>query len=63
MTPGEWIKHYREKANMTQEELAAIIGITASNVSQIENNERGLRLDKADRICEALGITLQQLLD
>jgi len=62
VTIGENIKRYREKAGLTQSQLAAIIGVTGSNISQIEHNERELRLDKANEICKALKITLTQML-
>jgi len=63
MTIGENIKKYREKAGLTQSQLAAIIGVTGSNISQIEHDERELRLDKANEICKALKITLTQILE
>jgi len=63
MTIGENIKRYREKAGLTQSQLASMIGVTGSNISQIEHDERELRLDKANEICKALKITLTQILE
>jgi len=63
MTIGENIKRYREEAKLTQSQLAAMIGVTGSNISQIEHNKRELRLDKANEICKALKITLTQILE
>jgi len=63
MTIGENIKRYREEAELTQSQLATMIGVTGSNISQIEHDERELRLDKANAICKALKITLTQILE
>ena len=60
---GERVRQYREKAGLTQNQLASIIGVTGSNISQIEHNDRELRLDKANAICKALKITLTQILE
>ena len=63
MTIGDNIKKYRERAGLTQNQLASIIGVTGSNISQIEHNDRELRLDKANAICKALKITPTQILE
>jgi len=62
MNVGENIKRYREAKNMTQEELARILGVTSSNISQIESGDRGLNVKKADKIAAALGVTLNDLM-
>ena len=61
MTTGENIKRLRENKNMTQEELAQILGVTSSNISQIESGERGLNITKAQKIAQALGISIDEL--
>jgi transcriptional regulator with XRE-family HTH domain len=62
-TIGDRIKQYRELAGMTQDDLGKAIGVTGSNISQIESNTRELRLDKANAICKALNVTLEQILE
>jgi len=61
MTIGENIKRLREDKNMTQEDLAQILGVTSSNISQIESGDRGLNISKAQKIAQALGITIDEL--
>ena len=63
MTIGQQIKRYREKANMTQEELADKIGVTNSAVSLIESDKRGITVDKLRMICDALDVTITQILE
>jgi transcriptional regulator with XRE-family HTH domain len=63
MTVGENIKRLRETKNMTQESLAQKLGVTSSNISQIESGERGLSIDKAVLIADALGVSLMDLLE
>ena len=62
MDYGKQIKELREKAGMTQADLAKVIGVDHSNISQIETGERGLNVKKADKIAAALGVTLNDLL-
>lgn len=62
MDYGKRIKELREQAGMTQEDLAQAIGVTHSNVSQIESGDRGLNVKKADKIAAALGVTLNDLM-
>ena len=63
MTIGSNIKRHRENAGLTQDQLGKMIGVTGSNISQIEHDERELRLDKANEICKVLKITLEQILE
>jgi ribosome-binding protein aMBF1 (putative translation factor) len=48
----------REKAGMSQEELASRIGKPQSFVSKVEVCERRLDMIETLVVCEALGITL-----
>jgi transcriptional regulator with XRE-family HTH domain len=61
VTTGENIKRLREAKNMTQEELAQILGVTSSNISQIESGDRGLNIAKARKLAQALGVTIDEL--
>jgi transcriptional regulator with XRE-family HTH domain len=61
MTVGENIKHYRERAGMTQEDLAQRLDITNSAVSLIESDKRGVSIDKAKKLSAILGVTLDEL--
>ena len=63
ITLGENIKRYRLKAGMTQEELAAAIGVTQENISQLENDHIGVSVDKLHKLVDALGCTINDILD
>jgi len=61
MTIGENIKRLREAKNMTQEDLAQILDVTSSNISQIESGDRGLNISKAQKLAQALNTNLDEL--
>ena len=63
ITLGENIKRYRLKAGMTQEQLAALIGVTQEHVSYMENDRIGLSVDKLHKLVDALGCTINDILD
>lgn len=61
-TIGERIKHAREKAGMTQSELATKLGYTSPTaVSLIEANERSIKVDTLHKIAEILHQDYQYL--
>jgi Uncharacterized protein conserved in bacteria len=51
---GELIRQIREKQNLTQDQLAALLNINKSNISKIENNLKSIRMETFFRILEAL---------
>jgi len=53
---GGIIKAFRKNFNVTQKEMADIIGINESNMSAIENDRREIGTDLATRIGAFLGI-------
>lgn len=57
------LKEYRNKANMTQRELAAIAGITLITISNIENNRTEPKISTAIAISKALNVGLKELWD
>ena len=57
------LKEYRNKANMTQRELAAIAGITLITISSIENNRTEPKISTAIAISKALNVGLKELWD
>ena len=63
ITLGENIKRYRTKAGMTQEALADAMGITQENISQIENDHVGITVEKLHKLVDALGCTVNDILD
>ena len=62
MTIAENIKRLREVKSMTQEDLAAELGITASAVSLWESGKRSMNVKQADKLAHALGVTLNDLM-
>ena len=62
MTIAENIRRLREAKSMTQEDLAAALGITASAVSLWESGKRSMNVKQADKLAQALGVTLNDLM-
>lgn len=55
---GKRLKFYREKANLSQDELARACGYSdRSSITKIEKGERDLSIDKLKPICIALGVS------
>ena len=63
MTIGKQIKRYREQAGLTQEQLATVVGVTQENISQMENDKLGITVDKLRLICDALDVTITDILE
>lgn len=55
-----WLKELREKAQMSQAQLAVAVGITQQQYSFIENGKRGVRVATAKKIAAALGFDWQR---
>lgn len=53
---AERIKHFRESANLTQEDLAEIIGISRNQISNIECGNNKLSYKTLRNLCDALDI-------
>ena len=63
MTIGERIKQYREKAGLTQVELAEKIDAYQETISQIEHDKIGITVAKLRKICDALGVTIADIVE
>ena len=61
MTTGQYIKRARQKAGMTQAQLAEKLGIPYQSIGQWERDIRNPKLDTLKRIAAALNITIQEL--
>ena len=53
------LRHARESAGLTQEELARRINVKKNTISRIENNAEEIKLSVIRRTAEALGKKLQ----
>jgi putative transcriptional regulator len=56
-------KEARERANMTQEELADAVGTSKSYIWQIETGRREPRVTFALKLAEAVGATVETMFD
>lgn len=59
---GKRIREERLKLNLTQEQLAEYVEISASYIGQIERGERNLTLDTLVRIANRLKVSIDYLL-
>ncbi len=60
---GKKIKHYREKANLTQEKFAEKIGINSRSVSLIERGTNFITAQTLEKIVDTLGVSFKNLFD
>lgn len=60
---AEGLRRLRSDRGMTQTELARMAGVSPSAVSQTEAGHRGLALDTLLTLSEAMGVSLDDLLD
>lgn len=59
---GNRIKRLREKADLSQEELADKINLTQTSISLIETGKRGVSMTTLQRISSALGCKTKDLI-
>ena len=58
---GRRVRRLREKAGLSQEELAARAGIHRTYIGGIERGERNIGLKNISRIAKALGVPITKL--
>ena len=54
----EWVKARLREIGMTQGDLAKRIGLSAASLSELLREKRGLDLEEAARLADALGVSL-----
>ena len=59
---GEELRKARERAGLTQEQLAFEAQVDRTYVSQLEHNKKSPTLDLLFRICDALGVRTSELI-
>ena len=59
---GEKIKLYREKKNMTQAEIAEVLGVKAATISKYESGTLEPNIESLKKISELFGISIDDLL-
>ena len=58
---GDRLKREREKAGLTQEQLAGLVPLNRAYLSEIETGKRQVSLNLAFRLAKALSLTLDQM--
>lgn len=56
------LKHYRKLHNMTQMDLAYVIGVAPEHIANIECGRKGISLEKLILICRHFNISLADIL-
>lgn len=59
---GERIRRLREARDITQVQLAAVLGVTQSNVSEMERGVRSVTSHQAVRLAKALRVSIDLIL-
>lgn len=59
---GQFIRAARRSKKLTQDDVAKLIGITASFYNYLENGKRKITLPMAMSICKALDLDLNDFL-
>lgn len=59
---GERIRRIRESRDITQTKLAKILGVTQSNVSEMERAVRGITTHQVVRLAKALRVSIDEIL-
>lgn len=60
---GQNIRACRKKLAVNQRTLAALVDVSFTTVRRWEKNERAPRLDELQRLCEVLGVSVDDLLN
>lgn len=60
---GRMVKRYRHWNELTQAQLAELIGVSTSFVGHIERGSRKMSIDTLCAICRALGVSSDKILD
>ena len=58
---GQRIKELREKAEMSQKDLAYTADLDRSYIASIENGQRNVSIVNIEKIAIALGVSLKEL--
>ena len=59
---GQKIRETRNQKNLTQEYVANVTGVNVSHISNVENAKIGVSLTLLLSICNALGVTMDYIL-
>lgn len=60
---GEFIKQNRKSRHLTQNEISVLAGTTEAHVSRVENGQREPTLGLALRLCDAIGVDINDYVE
>ncbi len=60
---GKKIKYYRELNNLTQEQMAELVGINSRSISLIERGSNFVTAETLTNIAKTLNVSLKKLFD
>lgn len=55
------IKYYRKKAGITQKQLAELVGVTSTAVSNWESGQNSINTEILFKVCEVLNVSLNNI--
>ena len=58
---GQKIRSVREQNNLTQDQLALMVGIGRSYLAKVESGKRNPTVDFVEKVAGGLGMTLEEL--
>ena len=56
---GQRIKELRKSRSLTQQDLADVLGLSRSQISNLEHNRRGLSLSQLQTLCSVFKIDME----
>ncbi len=59
---GDELKYHRQKANLSQQQLAELINTSQQNISRWENNEVEPSISFCVALADYYGITIEELI-
>lgn len=59
---GERLRQLRKERDLTQDDLAALIGVTRGQIGHLETGTRGLSAADATKLARALNVSLAELI-
>jgi len=59
---GKKIRELRQKKNLSQEELADLSGFHRTYIGMVERAEKNITLKNLEKLADALGIDIKELL-
>lgn len=60
---GQAIRHYRKRANLTQERLGEAANLNPNYIGEVERMEKTISLDALVRVAKALKVRVRDLVE